>query len=268
MGHGPGEAGQAPEPTADATTLQRSDLVHPTARPAPAPAVVVVPRMAAPPSRMAYGSRTAFSCTIPGMSRPEERAEEHPGTTGGVEIGVGSSSTQSARRRDLTTEQKAAAFDDLISKPEVRQAVQDAAANPDDALTDLLQALEERIEAARSLPVQDAAEDPEDETDLLQALEKSVEAARSSRSKPTGPTSSEGATRGRVPRGSQRTKLTVALPPDDLRLLDQIAEAWTNKTTALIRAIRMAAYLHDAASSGSKVIVEDRDGSRREIVIL
>jgi hypothetical protein len=65
-----------------------------------------------------------------------------------------------------------------------------------------------------------------------------------------------------------RQKLTVALPVEDIAKLEELGERWGNKTTALIRAIRTIHYLVTALPAGSKIMLHDRDGSRREVLLM
>lgn len=63
------------------------------------------------------------------------------------------------------------------------------------------------------------------------------------------------------------SKVTVNLPDVDVEKLGKIAKRHrSNRTTALVRAIRTTAYIEEEAEKGSKFIVRDPDGSEREVV--
>lgn len=64
------------------------------------------------------------------------------------------------------------------------------------------------------------------------------------------------------------TRITADVPDEDVERLDQLAkDMHANKTTALVRALRTADLLRVAAASGSRIVLEDEDGTRREVVI-
>jgi predicted transcriptional regulator len=64
------------------------------------------------------------------------------------------------------------------------------------------------------------------------------------------------------------TRITADVPDEDVERLERIAQRiHSNKTTALVRALRTSALLEDAAASGSKIEIIDKDGTRREIVM-
>lgn len=64
------------------------------------------------------------------------------------------------------------------------------------------------------------------------------------------------------------TRITADVPDEDVERLDQLAkEMHANKTTALVRALRTADLLRLATAEGTRIILEDKDGTRREVVI-
>jgi len=64
------------------------------------------------------------------------------------------------------------------------------------------------------------------------------------------------------------TRVTADVPTDDVQRLQKLADRiHSNKTTALVRAIRTADLLDDAAQSGARIILEAPDGSRRELIL-
>jgi len=67
---------------------------------------------------------------------------------------------------------------------------------------------------------------------------------------------------------SATTRVTADVPTDDVQRLQKLADRiHANKTTALVRAIRTAELLDEAAQTGARIIIEAPDGSRREIVL-
>lgn len=70
-------------------------------------------------------------------------------------------------------------------------------------------------------------------------------------------------------RVAAKVRVTADLPREDVDRLERLADAnRSNRTTALVRAIRTADLLQEASDHGSQVIIQDRDGTRREIVLL
>ncbi len=64
------------------------------------------------------------------------------------------------------------------------------------------------------------------------------------------------------------TRITADVPDEDVERLDKIAKSiHSNKTTALVRALRTSALLQDASDKGSKIEIVEKDGTRREIVM-
>jgi predicted transcriptional regulator len=71
-----------------------------------------------------------------------------------------------------------------------------------------------------------------------------------------------------MPRSPGTTRITADVPDEDVEKLDELAKGMhANKTTALVRALRTADLLRVAASEGSRIIIEDKDGTRREILM-
>ena len=63
------------------------------------------------------------------------------------------------------------------------------------------------------------------------------------------------------------TRITADVPDEDVERLEKLAERiHSNKTTALVRALRTSSLLEEAAAAGSKVEIVDKDGTRREII--
>lgn len=64
------------------------------------------------------------------------------------------------------------------------------------------------------------------------------------------------------------TRITADVPDEDVERLEDLAkDMHANKTTALVRALRTADLLRVAAAEGTRIILEDKDGTRREIVM-
>lgn len=64
------------------------------------------------------------------------------------------------------------------------------------------------------------------------------------------------------------TRITADVPDEDVQRLEKIAKKMhSNKTTALVRALRTSELLEDAASQGAKVYIIESDGSKREILM-
>lgn len=63
------------------------------------------------------------------------------------------------------------------------------------------------------------------------------------------------------------TRITADVPDEDVRRLESIANRLhSNKTTALVRALRTTALLEEAAAKGAKVMIVEENGDRRELV--
>lgn len=63
------------------------------------------------------------------------------------------------------------------------------------------------------------------------------------------------------------SRITVTLPNSDIRTLYAMARARkTTTTAALVRAIRLAHWVDEQLAANSTVLLEDPDGTRREIV--
>lgn len=66
---------------------------------------------------------------------------------------------------------------------------------------------------------------------------------------------------------SEVIRVTADIPKEDVDRLEKIADGiHSNRTTALVRALRTTDLIREATSTGSKVMIIDKDGSRREIV--
>ena len=64
------------------------------------------------------------------------------------------------------------------------------------------------------------------------------------------------------------TRITADVPTEDVARLEKIAERiHSNKTTALVRALRTTHLLQDEVAKGSRVEIVQPDGTRREIVL-
>lgn len=63
-------------------------------------------------------------------------------------------------------------------------------------------------------------------------------------------------------------RLTADIPPEDAQRLEELASSMkSNKTTALVQALRTSSYLDEIISKGSRIEVVDKDGTRREIIV-
>ncbi|MEV1134531.1 hypothetical protein [Rhodococcus coprophilus] len=61
----------------------------------------------------------------------------------------------------------------------------------------------------------------------------------------------------------------MELPEDDVDRVSAIAlRRGTTRSAALVRAIRIAFYLEEAAHAGSKIVIVDRDSNQTEITFL
>ncbi|MHB8290278.1 MAG: hypothetical protein ACYDEY_13810 [Acidimicrobiales bacterium] len=64
------------------------------------------------------------------------------------------------------------------------------------------------------------------------------------------------------------TRITADVPDADVERLEELAKNMhANKTTALVRALRTADLLREAAAQGGRIVLEDKDGTRRELVM-
>ena len=64
------------------------------------------------------------------------------------------------------------------------------------------------------------------------------------------------------------TRITADVPDEDVKRLERLADRiHSNKTTALVRALRTADLLEEASAAGAKIMIVDPDGTRREIVM-
>jgi hypothetical protein len=64
------------------------------------------------------------------------------------------------------------------------------------------------------------------------------------------------------------TRITADVPDEDVARLEKLAKSnGSNKTTALVRALRTSSLLSDAAANGARVEIVERDGTRREIIM-
>lgn len=64
------------------------------------------------------------------------------------------------------------------------------------------------------------------------------------------------------------TRVTVDIPDEDVKRVAGIAgRHHLNRTSALVRAIRTAALVDEAAQRGSRVLIVDADGTQREIIL-
>lgn len=64
------------------------------------------------------------------------------------------------------------------------------------------------------------------------------------------------------------TRITADVPDEDVARLETIAKRiGSNKTTALVRALRTSELLETSVAQGSRIEIIDKDGSRREIVL-
>lgn len=67
----------------------------------------------------------------------------------------------------------------------------------------------------------------------------------------------------------ERTKLTVALPSSVNSLLSRLAkDSGYNKTTTLVRAVRLLGTVEDALRDGGRVTVTHADGVRERLTLL
>lgn len=63
------------------------------------------------------------------------------------------------------------------------------------------------------------------------------------------------------------TKMTVQLPNDDIEKLEEIAEKNSStKTAALARSIRTTSFIEKAIKRGATLILQEEDGTQREVV--
>lgn len=63
-------------------------------------------------------------------------------------------------------------------------------------------------------------------------------------------------------------KLSVNLSPEDVEVIRELAKKRSTTMTEVIRkGIGMQKYLQDAVAKGGKILVEDRRGRLREIVL-
>jgi hypothetical protein len=63
-------------------------------------------------------------------------------------------------------------------------------------------------------------------------------------------------------------RVTADIPTADAKRLAGLAASMgSNKTTALVKALRTSSYLEEAVAAGSRIEIVDKDGTRREIVI-
>lgn len=63
------------------------------------------------------------------------------------------------------------------------------------------------------------------------------------------------------------TRVTANIPVQDVRRLENIAEdIHSNKTTALVRALRTTDLLRQYKADGARIVIIDKDGSQRELV--
>jgi hypothetical protein len=64
------------------------------------------------------------------------------------------------------------------------------------------------------------------------------------------------------------TRITADVPDEDVARLEKLAKSnGSNKTTALVRALRTSSLLTDAAANGARVEIVEKDGTRREIIM-
>ena len=62
-------------------------------------------------------------------------------------------------------------------------------------------------------------------------------------------------------------RVTADIPVADAEILGELAtKIHSNKTTALVRALRTSSYLEQAATNGARIEIVDKDGTRRELV--
>lgn len=65
---------------------------------------------------------------------------------------------------------------------------------------------------------------------------------------------------------SDISRVTVNIPNEDVYRLEAIAlRHGTNRTSALVRAIRVTAYIEDALDRGARLVFVTPDGTEREI---
>jgi hypothetical protein len=64
------------------------------------------------------------------------------------------------------------------------------------------------------------------------------------------------------------TRITADVPDEDVERLEKLAKSnGSNKTTALVRALRTSSLLAEAAANGARVEIIEKDGTRREIIM-
>ena len=63
-------------------------------------------------------------------------------------------------------------------------------------------------------------------------------------------------------------KLSFNLPPEDVTTLRELASRRTTTMTGVIlKGLSLLTYLQDAADKGGKILIEDRRGRLRQIVL-
>lgn len=63
------------------------------------------------------------------------------------------------------------------------------------------------------------------------------------------------------------SKVTANIPNVDVEKLTKIAKRYhSNRTSALVRAIRTASYIDDQLADGARLVIVDKDGKEREVV--
>ncbi|MFE2122414.1 hypothetical protein ACFW9U_17395 [Rhodococcus aetherivorans] len=64
------------------------------------------------------------------------------------------------------------------------------------------------------------------------------------------------------------SKVTVNLPNEDVLRMSEMARRHAlTKTAALVRALRLAQYIDDETAKGTKLFLQDTNGTLREIII-
>ncbi|WP_430332744.1 hypothetical protein [Rhodococcus sp. ACT016] len=60
--------------------------------------------------------------------------------------------------------------------------------------------------------------------------------------------------------------MTVNIPNEDVAKLTKIAKRHrSNRTSALVRAIRIASYIDDQMADEARVVIVDKDGKEHEV---
>lgn len=64
------------------------------------------------------------------------------------------------------------------------------------------------------------------------------------------------------------TRITADVPDEDITRLETIAKRMgSNKTTALVRALRTSELLESSIERGARIEIVEKDGRRREIML-